>query len=240
MMCSLLQASALLAAFLPLCSTLPEQPQPAPSSHGSRASPAWRAALQDKATCMQNSCWPRSADCICVMSRTAVANKAPGNAGVCESAGRPEPYIKCCQQCWECPAQSRRCATFCLAWEFWSTAVTQTLPHYMFWLSFKWSLLFFLGGWMFFRSSLTCVLEQSPCNSCGLLGTRMCPPSSGQERWASNCAHHTQNCTESAVLMASVIQGSWTQIRAVNSWRRVLSAGRCVTSKKGGWFHQSV
>lgn len=99
---------------------------------------------------------------------------------------------------------------------------------------------FFLGGWMFFRSSLTCVLEQSPCNSCGLLGTRMCPPSSGQERWASNCAHHTQNCTESAVLMASVIQGSWTQIRAVNSWRRVLSAGRCVTSKKGGWFHQSV
>lgn len=29
-----------------------------------------------------------------------------------------------------CPKQA--CAAFCLAWEFWSTAVTQTLPQYMF------------------------------------------------------------------------------------------------------------
>lgn len=44
---------------------------------------------------------------------------------------------------------------------------------------------------------------------------------------------HTQNCTESTVLMASVIQGSWTDSSG-ECMRGLLSAGRCFTLRKRG------
>jgi len=46
------------------------------------------------------------------------------------------------------------------------------------------------------------MLEQPPCNGCGLLGRKTCSPYIRQAPHGSDCALHAQNRTESAVLMA--------------------------------------
>lgn len=62
-----------------------------------------------------------------------------------------------------------------------------------------------------FQGSLTGVPEQSPCNGGGLRDEDVFS-SSRHARRGSNCALHTPAGAEPAVLMASVIHRSWTQI----------------------------
>lgn len=107
-----------------LCALLPEQLQPAwPAwlwgQPGRQRSPAGQGHIH--ATL-------RLASVSRLRSPKSCCKQSPWRRQGLLTHSRPEPHIRCCQQCWERPAQSRRGARFLLAWEFWSTSDTETSP----------------------------------------------------------------------------------------------------------------